>query len=183
MFDEDALQFLSPDPAYGLLHQYTYAQGDPIHYIDDGEGARTPEATEAAYKSAWVSGAAVSATAMRAGEPPPIAAALGAGAVFVHETYVASGYTLLTDEYMDPPLDSALNGIIDKTNNFLTPLEVQIPRLNSTNEAYLARWLMANRARIEQAMKELRERWYGALSGLGGVPGCCFSVGGPPPGE
>jgi RHS repeat-associated protein len=36
VFDEDALQFLSPDPAYGLLHQYAYAQGDPIHYFDDG---------------------------------------------------------------------------------------------------------------------------------------------------
>jgi RHS repeat-associated protein len=36
VFDQDALQFLSPDPAYGLLHQYSYAQGDPIHYWDDG---------------------------------------------------------------------------------------------------------------------------------------------------
>ena len=74
--------------------------------------------------------------------------------------------------------DGALVGI-----EVATSVDVQIPSLNSTNEANVARWLMANRKRIENAMKELRERWLGALSGLGGTPGCCFSLGGPPPGE
>lgn len=34
VYDQDAMQFLSPDPVFNLLNQFAYAQGDPVNFWD-----------------------------------------------------------------------------------------------------------------------------------------------------
>jgi len=180
VFDEDALQFLSPDPAYGLLHQYTYAQGDPIHYIDDGWEVTQADAYQyqrvgvyGGFFGGAVGGAVGGAIGAELGAPQGEYAGqvMGAtmGAIGAQGLY-RKAYYLVKGEDIESATTGVNDMIYDQTgvnlNAGSVPPHVVVP---STENAIIPLSKKAIKG-LNNLVKDLHERLLGALSGLGGYP-------------